>query len=283
VAIVSERRAMRSTAWELTFLVLAASFAVVPWELDVGDNEIAIGALAAFVFFALALLLSMRVTSDNSAASWYRGRAAAESTKTTAWRYAVGGDPFGTEMETREADRLFEERLESVLGGMSDISWRGASTGEQITAGMRALRAQPLGVRKEVYAHSRIADQEAWYDTNSRRNGRRAEIWSATALAANFAGLVAAALRVAEVPFFSDYDLLGIAAGFAAAATAWLQAKQFKVLATSYAVAAHELSLIALRLPHIDREEEWSAFVRDAETAISREHTLWLTRRGVAG
>jgi hypothetical protein len=72
-----------------------------------------------------------------------------------------------------------------------------------------------------------------------------------------------------------------VLATFAASATAWAQTKQFRILATSYAVAAQELATISIRLPHIDADHDWSTFVSDAELAISREHTLWLTRRAL--
>jgi len=81
-----------------------------------------------------------------------------------------------------------------------------------------------------------------------------------------------------------DVDLLGIAATFAAAVAAWTQSKQFRVLTTSYAVTAHELAtIISIRLPLVEKEEDWAGFVREAESAISREHSLWLARRGAAG
>ena len=92
------------------------------------------------------------------------------------------------------------------------------------------------------------------------------------------AGLVAALLR-ATLVFDPEIDPLSVFATLAIAATAWLQTRQFQTLATSYGIAGQELGVIAIRLPHIDTESAWSAFVRDAEAAISREHTLWLTRR----
>jgi hypothetical protein len=55
--------------------------------------------------------------------------------------------------------------------------------------------------------------------------------------------------------------------------------KQFRVLRTSYAFAAQELATIAILLPHVDTEVEWSDFVSNAELAISREHAMWLARR----
>jgi hypothetical protein len=60
---------------------------------------------------------------------------------------------------------------------------------------------------------------------------------------------------------------------------AWLQVKQHEELAHSYAVAAHELSFVREAGKLVHQEAELSSFVADAETAISRKHTLWLARR----
>jgi hypothetical protein len=125
---------------------------------------------------------------------------------------------------------------------------------------------------------SRIRDQQQWYDSKAETNHRRARQWSLVGLVASMAGLVAALLR-ATLVFDPEIDPLSVFATLAIAATAWVQVRQFQALATSYGVAGQELGTIAIGLPHIDTEPAWAAFVRDAEAAISREHTLWLTRR----
>jgi hypothetical protein len=61
----------------------------------------------------------------------------------------------------------------------------------------------------------------------------------------------------------------------------WLQTKQHQVLAHAYAVTAQELSSIRSLIQWQESESDWSAFVDDAETAISREHTLWRAKRGL--
>ena len=51
------------------------------------------------------------------------------------------------------------------------------------------------------------------------------------------------------------------------------------MLATAYAVAHHELGLIASRIDEIAAEADWARFVDESEEAISREHTLWRASR----
>jgi hypothetical protein len=65
----------------------------------------------------------------------------------------------------------------------------------------------------------------------------------------------------------------------ASATVAWGAIKRYQELAQAYGLAAQELSLIAARAPHVGTEVELARFVNDAETAISREHAMWVARR----
>jgi SMODS and SLOG-associating 2TM effector domain 1 len=76
-------------------------------------------------------------------------------------------------------------------------------------------------------------------------------------------------------------DILTFSGVVIAAITAWLQAKQYRTLATAHTVTFLELASIHSKLPHQQNEAEWATFVSDAEEAFSREHTLWKASRGL--
>jgi hypothetical protein len=267
----SQRRTMNATRAQLLLLVLAAVAGAVPGTL---------GAVGAVIFFVLALAAMFYLATERPDRSWFRGRAGAESVKSLAWRYAIGGEPFPISgLSSRDVDQRFEEQLRAVCIALEDLSWTSDEGDDaQITPPMKALRATDLETRKAAYAAGRIADQEHWYASRSRRNERDTRRWSTLALLITFGGLIAGVVRIVH-----DYhvDLLALAAVAAASLTAWAETRQFRALATSYASAALELGTVSVRLPHIDSDAEWATFVRDAELAISREHTLWLTRRGI--
>jgi len=67
----------------------------------------------------------------------------------------------------------------------------------------------------------------------------------------------------------------------AASVLSWMQAKRFSELAASYALAAHEISLIREKSMLPNTPDEFSQFVGDAENAFSREHTQWVARKDV--
>jgi len=267
----AQRRNAHATSAQLVLLVAAAVAGAIPEK---------IGAVLAVVFFLLALAAMLYLATERPDRAWFRGRAGAESVKSLAWRYAIGGDPFPIEgLSSRDVDQRFEEQLRAVCSALEDLSWTvDSGSAVQITPPMKALRATDLEARKTAYAVGRIDDQERWYADRSRRSERNTRRWSTLALLITFGGLIAGVVRIVED---YEFDLLGLAAVAAASITAWTETRQFRSLATSYAGAAQELGTISVRLPHIDTDADWAKFVRDAELAISREHTLWLTRRGV--
>ena len=80
-----------------------------------------------------------------------------------------------------------------------------------------------------------------------------------------------------EVPFWPTDVFVAASASL----LSWMQAKRFSELASSYALAAHEIGLIRENsLQPID-DEDFSMFVGDAENAFSREHTQWVARKDV--
>ena len=126
---------------------------------------------------------------------------------------------------------------------------------------MQQLRGADLAARRAAYGADRLENQRAWYAAKASHNE----------------GLTGAILKATGSV---DINLLGLLAAAAAGAAAWLQAKEHATLANAYGIAAQELGVIRMRLAKPSDEADWAAFVEDAEEAISREHTVWLARRG---
>lgn len=264
---------MRFVRWELRALVFAAACGAVTWRVGRGDLDVlaAIGTTAFVAGIVMGVYHAKRAPEEK----WYRGRAAAESAKTLAIRYAVGGDPFPSNDATAD-DRLLG-RLEQVIDVLSAVDVPAHGTDRpQLSPKMQEIRSADLDVRREVYRQDRLQDQVDWYADRANDHSRSARRWVQVAIAANVVGVVAGLARFVNA---FDADLLGVAAAVAAAASAWTQMLQHRSLATSYSIAALELRLVLDREPGVD-EQGWPLFVSDAEDAISREHTMWLARRG---
>jgi SMODS and SLOG-associating 2TM effector domain 3/SMODS and SLOG-associating 2TM effector domain 1 len=274
----SSQRAQRRFLWtvrvQLVLLVVGAVGGAI--TLDVGEGDTPLGAVVALAGFSIAAIFRLYALATGPERLWYEGRAGAESVKTLAWRYAVGGSPFPLDAGAH-ADELFLQRLAEVLSGLERLETQRAE-GAQITPEMRSLRASSLAERKQAYERGRIDDQQAWYGSNAEKNRRLALLWGLAVLAAQVAGIVLAGANVAG---WLGVNLLGVAAAAAAAAAAWLQSRQHESLTTAYSVAAHELASIRSLIGEKDDEASWASFVEDSEEAISREHMMWRASRGL--
>jgi hypothetical protein len=272
----------RLTFCGLVVAFLAAIGGAVSVQHKFGGRAIDLGAALAGVSFLVGIFVAYYLINTKPERSWYEGRAAAESIKTLSWQYCVGGGPFALNV-SGIPEAIFVDKLRAIDRTLKAAQLTMIGQGSQITPEMRAVRAQPLSDRMAIYVAERLKDQNTWYANKASYNHRRAKIWFATAIALQGLGVIFAALKVFG---YIHIDALGIIATASAGISAWLQTKDHQNLAESYAVTARELALIitdADILINAPSEDAWGDFVQDAEHAISREHTLWLARRGAQG
>ncbi|ETK31612.1 DUF4231 domain-containing protein [Microbispora sp. ATCC PTA-5024] len=272
-AVSGQRRLLSATAVRLSALVVAA--ACGSFDLVVGSLDAP--ATVAAAAMAVALVTEVYLLTTRPDRQWYEARSAAESAKTLAWRYLVGGQPFGIGAgEDHEPERLLLRRFSKITGDLRGVSPVPLVDGElQVTEGMRQMRARPLDERKRHYMVGRLNDQRAWYAAKAAIHERKAARWLVTVAVVEALGLMAAAIKAALAGSAPNLDLPGIMGAVAAACVAWLQTRQHQQVAGAYAVAALELGDIVVRADWPTTEPEWAHFVDEAEEAISREHTLW--------
>jgi hypothetical protein len=259
----------RLSAVRLTLLVIAAAGGAFSWRLD-GFDVAGIAAAVSFVGAGIAEL-SLRKTEPER--FWYAGRAAAESAKTLAWRYMVGGNPFPVSIPLDVANKLLTDRLKGVRRELTAERLNvPAGTGHAISERMMEVRNWSRERRIELYRCNRIEDQQTWYSNKSNHNRTISQRWSTLLISIELLGVLGGVLKATSL---LDFDAIGIAAATVAGFTSWSQAKQHSTLAASYALASHELADIASQITSVDSEEDWANFVDQGEEAISREHTMW--------
>jgi SMODS and SLOG-associating 2TM effector domain 3/SMODS and SLOG-associating 2TM effector domain 1 len=278
VSARGQRVTKRLIRTELLTLILAgvaglSTFRVGPAHLDVP-------AAVAGALFLVSLSSLIYRSLRKPEWDWYSGRAAAESVRTLAWCYAVGGKPFPSELPDDDAAKRYLDRLAAILRELQATGLAAtAPTDSELTPAMKTMRAASFADRRAAYRRDRIQDQIDWYTSRAGQHERAADFWLRAAAAVSVLGVVAAVLRLVGA---FDIDVLGVAAACATAAIAWNQLNQNRNLVTAYRVTARELAIIRDRLDYVD-ESEWATFVSDAEEAVSREHTLWLARHGHTG
>jgi hypothetical protein len=256
---------------QLVLLVVAAALSVfnLPHvSIAYAQAAVLLGSLAFAIF-----LFAKRPDRN-----WYAGRAVAESIKTLTWRYVSRAEPFDSDDEPAMR-QAFSRKLKAVVDQNRQVAQLLTMflDGAQITAVMETMRIGSLEARRSSYAQGRIADQLNWYARKTEANRRLSEKFFLTVIAVNGVAVLCALARIGYPT--APYWPTDIFVAAAASLLTWMQAKRFGDLAASYALAAHEISLISEQaaLPRDDRE--FSLFVADAENAFSREHTQWVARK----
>ncbi|HWQ55084.1 MAG TPA: DUF4231 domain-containing protein [Bryobacteraceae bacterium] len=269
-------RFFRSTLLLLIFGALLGSVSVTSecWQ---HASKILSAVLLGISFF---LSSTLKIMSPERA--WFGARAVAESVKSMSWRYSVGGAPYGLDLPEHDADMKFTGELISILQERRNLAWNFAvevPDAPQIPPEMRECRRRSTVDRLTLYLRERLEDQRHWYASKAAesRNLHLRWFWAATLPQA--AALISAILMIPATA--SPINPTGAFAAIAAAAMAWVQMKRYQDLAQAYALAAHELGVIQVQAQHVSNEDELSAFVANAENAISREHTMWVARRDV--
>ena len=211
---------------------------------------------------------------------WYKGRALAESIKTSCWRYCMRAEPFGDadNLAVRRAD--FRNYLRSILDANRHIGERlpaDDAANDQITRSMEVTRSYDLHKRMQLYEEYRIRDQRSWYAIKASRNRRASRRWFGCGITLYAMAIVSVLVRIA----YPDHGLWPTEPiiVLAASVIGWTQVKKFNELASSYTLTAHEIGIIQIRIKDIADETGFSEFVNEAEQAFSREHTQWVARQ----
>jgi hypothetical protein len=271
----AQHRHLLFTSAILLALVLAAGLGALSSVSPSAKTALAVAStsLVSLSFVLTAIRRALRPEK-----LWYGGRAVAESAKSMAWRYMTGAEPYF--ISAPDVDGKFITDLKSLVkdsdqlavGFSSDYADR-----PQISPRMRQVRACNLESRKQIYLEQRISDQRRWYGKKARKS-QSAESWYFVVILVSQALALASGAYMISAPE-SKWNLVGVFSSLASALVAWLQVRQHEELAQSYAVAALELGFIEEQAAHVGNDQDFSAFVGDAENAVSREHTLWIARR----
>ena len=277
-AVAGQRTFLDQTRFQLGMLLLGALAGVAVQVFDI--QELAYVGVAAYIVLVITRV-SLKLRSMDRV--WYENRLIAESVRSLAWRYAVGGAPFGLDSargddgEPTDPDEILRDRIEGLLSDVTHVPLPDLTRGtEQITRPMRSLRAAPLEERRRIFDDHRVTAQLIWYAEKARSSARKQArvdmVFVVASGAAVFFGLLQALGRI-------DVNLLGLAGMLAAVTTTWGATNKFSEQAGGYSLAAHQLTLARTIVDRQRSEQEWAMFVNDAEDAIAREHTSWRVAR----
>lgn len=254
----------------LMLLVAAAVVSVINyphWFSAAIQATLLAGVLASSVYLA----------AKRPERLWYSGRAVAESIKTITWRYVSRAEPFHESDEAAKKHLL--QKLTQVVRQNPGVSDKLIShlSAPQLTAVMKQLRTGDFGSRRDTYLEFRINDQLEWYSRKARFNASAAKNFFITLIIVNTGAFICTLIKIANVQY--QYFPTDVLIAIAASLLAWMQAKRFTELSASYALTAHEITLIREQAQELTTDNDLSKFVGDAENAFSREHTQWEARK----
>jgi hypothetical protein len=247
-------------------------------SLNLSSNVIYLVSNAFVFLVAIGILLTR--SSQRPEQDWYKGRALAESIKTSCWRYCMRAEPFGDVDSVAERKSEFRAYLLKILETNRHIGDRippDSAAEHQITPSMEAIRALSLEERKTYYHDNRIKEQRIWYVNKARSNANSSKRWVRFGVAVYALAIIFVLLRIAypQQTTWPTEPLIVLAS----AVIGWTQVKKFNELSSSYTLTAHEIGIIQGRVADISEEEDFSDFVNEAEQAFSREHTQWVARQ----
>jgi len=208
---------------------------------------------------------------------WYSGRAVAESVKTLVWRFISKAEPFNN---SDAADRHnFTLRLSKIVEQNKGVAGLLSThlDGVQISNEMEMRRQAEVTERIEYYREFRIVDQQRWYAKKASYNRRMVNGYFAFLFVTICVAIFFSITKI-EYPAASFWPT-DVFVTLAAGILSWIQANRFQELSASYALTAHEISLIRQQAISTMTDDELSSFIGDAENAFSREHTQWIARR----
>lgn len=272
LSLEAQRHFFLALVIHLATLVVAAVLSIVSiphWSVAAAQLAALLAALGCSIY-----LFAMRPEK-----LWYSGRAVAESIKTVTWRYVCRAEPFDGDDDQARSD--FRCTLKAIVEQNREVVQLLTEhlQGKQITEVMESMRQSDLLERRTNYSKNRIENQLTWYAKKAGFNRKRSKVFFWLLISINGVAVICAILRIANpaVPFWPT-DIFVAAA---ASVLSWIQAKRFSELASSYALAAHEISLVKEQSLLPKTEKDFSLFVGDAENAFSREHTQWVARKDV--
>jgi hypothetical protein len=263
------RSRMTFLRWnQVNLLVLILAAAMSAFRPRLHESTFLVACL-----LSTGALLTLRLRNSRMERRWYRSRAVAESAKTLAWRFMMCAAPYDSSLLPEEAARRLESTLRDIASYEGDVP---PPDPHQATQRMHEVRRWSLSERQSLYLTVRLNDQLYWYSRSADKNTRLGHL--ATNLAASTQAIAAILAVVAiwlEIP-----DLVGVFAVVSAGTLAWMQLRRYEDLSEAYQTAAKELGRLTAEASTCLTESDLSQFVVEAEGSISREHTLWMAKRG---
>ena len=270
-ACIAQRRYFAATTAQLSLISASALVAGLNTK---SPHDQSFVAWSVCVLMFLTLVTSLVLKVGRFEVRWFKCRAFAETAKSLVWQYVMAVDDPTKCNETAYVREWVD--LENRLPELHREFAISSPDGDLVTTWMTSVLKLELPEKINLYLKRRLNDQRDWYSDNARKNAALHERWFWAVFVLEAAAILYAALQAWRL---LPLNLVGFVVSTGACFLVWSQAKRFSDLATTYAVAAEDLSQIAFRYRDANDQETVNKLVRDVEDAVSREHSMWLAKR----
>ena len=230
------------------------------------DFEIGVGLLMLAV---LAISSALRVGRFDQ--HWFQCRAFAENAKTAVWQYVASSPEEDGKSEYLKTLGHLHQRLPEIE---KDFAY---NSGRLITEWMHTSQLLPSDKKSEMYVSQRLDEQIEWYSHRAAVYIRREKQWFWATFILEFVAVACAGIQAWVLWRF---NIVGSIAALSAGFIAWSQTKRFSELGSSYTLAAGDLSRLRELHGKPGSDLELQYLIQRVEAAVSREHKMWLARRG---
>ena len=232
------------------------------------------------VLFVLLIMLLLVRNIINFEQKWYKYRAVTESIKTTTWKFAMKAEPFNGSEEINDAKQYIGYIRNIIKDSKYAIKTETLKNleGDTFSICLKSIREMNYEQRRDLYVEQRIEEQRTWYAKKLVFNKRLGRAWAVAILIFYILSLTMTALLAEDLVQAASLPTELITT-IISALIGWVQIKKYNELSASYALTAHEIGLVKEQSYYISGEKDFLDFIRDAETAFSREHTQWQARR----
>ncbi len=278
-AVAAQQKFIAFLVADLVLLALAAilgALSPLDGRVKTDSPEVDLAALGTGLLLVGGLVLSVAARTGQFNKRWFAARAIAESVKTEAWRFMMRTPPHN--VDNSAADGILKGKLKQILDAQPEAHIEMASSPSAevwVSTEMSQVRALNVVERYTRYLTDRLSNQKQWYAENARKNRRTEGIWFGLGIGTHGVGVGLVFMALLKIV---SLDWVGVLTTLAASFIAWTQLRDHQRLANSYGLILQELAMLEPSTPPTT-EEGLSKLVEEVERTISREHTLWISRK----
>lgn len=280
-AIIAQRSHFQLILFELGSVVIISIISLIIAIIQ-QDTISRIGFLIIFFLFLMGIIRQLIAMKKQFERKWFAFRAVAESIKSLSWQYAMACGNFSE--SNLDVSRLFLQRIERVKEIFQlnpEPETISIESSNDLKQSMVEARGFGWENKRKIYMKERLEDQIKWYTNKAKINKKRSELYDWIIIILQIAGILISLILLFIHPIVNGAPALALTVTLIASIIGWSRSKQHAELVEPYLNAAREINDIKQEIELVGGEVDFRRLVEEAEQAISREHIMWLAKRGL--